>query len=77
MAIPKMTLTKSSFRTELVSMLKLAIPIALLQLGLVFMGVIDTIFMGRLGKEYLGAVGLGHSTIFCLFIFGLQRSWIY
>ena len=40
-------------------MISLAAPIALMQLGLMAYGVVDTLFMGRLGAESVAGVGLG------------------
>lgn len=52
-------------------MAALAGPIVFMQLGMVALGVEDTLFMGMLGAEYIAAVGLGHALIFCLMIFGV------
>ncbi len=49
----------------------LAAPIALMQLGMHFYGVVDTLFMGRLGPTELAGVGLGGSTFFTLLLFGM------
>jgi len=49
----------------------LAAPIALMQLGMMAYGVVDTLFMGALGPTELGGVGLGGSTFFTLMIFGM------
>ena len=53
------------------AMVNLAVPIVLLQVGTVLFGVVDTLFMGKLGPEAIAAVGLGHAFTFCLFLFGM------
>lgn len=44
-------------------MLRLAFPVVLAELGWMLMGIVDTIMVGPLGPEAIGAVGLG-STLF-------------
>ena len=44
-------------------MLRLAAPLVLAELGWMAMGVVDTMFVGRVGAEAIGAVGLG-TTVF-------------
>lgn len=46
-------------REELLQTLKLAVPLVLAELGWMAMGVVDTMFVGRVGAEAIGAVGLG------------------
>ncbi|MFH1726541.1 MAG: MATE family efflux transporter [Elusimicrobiota bacterium] len=58
-------------RREMRSVLALAAPIALMQLGLVSYGVADTLFMGRLGAWAVAGVGVGGATYFALFISGI------
>ena len=52
-------------------MLSLAVPIAGLQLGLMLYGVVDMMFLGRLGPMALAGVGVGNAVYFGLFIAGL------
>src|SRR5438128_12664576 len=47
------------YRTEVQAMARLAAPIVLAELGWMAMGVVDTMFVGRVGAEAIGAVGLG------------------
>ncbi len=51
------------FREELRAIVKLAAPVAFVQIGIVFMGVVDTIMVGHLGGEAgrhaVAAVGVG------------------
>ena len=46
-------------REELFPMFRLAGPLVLAELGWMAMGVVDTMFVGRVGAEAIGAVGLG------------------
>ena len=46
-------------REELLQTLRLAVPLVLAELGWMAMGVVDTMFVGRVGAEAIGAVGLG------------------
>jgi MATE family multidrug resistance protein len=52
-------------------MCALAVPVVLAELGWMAMGVVDTIMVGRLGPEAIGAVGLGNSLFMTLSIFGM------
>jgi multidrug resistance protein, MATE family len=47
-------------RAELSAMSRLALPIVLAQVGLMSMGVVDTLMMGRVSPEALAAVALGN-----------------
>ncbi len=53
--------------------LRLAIPVVLAELGWMGMGVVDTLMVGRLGPEAIGAVGLGNMMHFApvVMAFGL------
>ena len=54
-------------------MLLLAIPVVLAELGWVTMGLVDTLMVGGLGPEAIGAVGIGSSLFLgvCIFAMGL------
>jgi MATE family multidrug resistance protein len=52
-------------------MLELALPVVLTNLGLMLMGVVDVIFVGHVSATAIGAVGLGTSIFYWLFIFGI------
>jgi MATE family multidrug resistance protein len=58
-------------RSELAQTLSLAWPVVVAELGWMFMGVIDTLMVGRLSPEAIGAVGLGSSVYLALAIFGM------
>ncbi|MEK9145994.1 MAG: MATE family efflux transporter, partial [Elusimicrobiota bacterium] len=63
-----------NLREEVRSVLVLAAPLALMQLGLVLYGTVDTLFVGRLGAQAIAAVGLASSTYFLLAIFGIGMT---
>ena len=52
-------------------MVGLAGPVVLAELGWMAMGIVDTIFVGRLGAEAIGAVSLGSAMYFAVAIFGM------
>jgi multidrug resistance protein, MATE family len=58
-------------REDLAALLRLAAPMILIQVGLMLMGVVDTIMVGRVSPAALAAVALGHLYFFVITIFGL------
>jgi MATE family multidrug resistance protein len=56
---------------ELTETLKLAVPIALTQLGQIAMMTTDLAFVGRLGGEAVAAAALAHTVFFVSFTFGM------
>ena len=56
---------------EFRALLRLAIPVVTVQLGLMLMGVVDTVMVGRLSAEALGAVALGNLFFFTIMIVGM------
>lgn len=56
---------------ELAETLKLAVPIALTQLGQIAMMTTDLAFIGRLGGEAVAAAALAHTVFFVCFTFGM------
>ena len=50
---------------------RLALPIVIVQVGLMFMGVVDTIMVGHVSAAGLGAVALGNLYFFAAAIFGM------
>jgi MATE family multidrug resistance protein len=58
-------------RPELRSLIRLALPIAAVQVGLMFMGVVDTLMVGRVSAAALAAVALGNLYFFFIAIFGM------
>jgi MATE family multidrug resistance protein len=53
--------SRRGLRRELGPMLRLAGPVISAELGWMAMGIVDTIFVGRLGAEAIGAVSLGNA----------------
>ena len=56
---------------EIDRVLKLAIPVALAELGWMSMTTVDTIMVGRLGPAAIGAIGVGSSVFYTFSIFGM------
>jgi MATE family multidrug resistance protein len=56
---------------ELAETLRLAVPLALTQLGQIAMMTTDIAFIGRLGSDALAAASLAHTVFFVSFTFGL------
>ncbi len=60
------------YRQDIVQTIRLAIPIIVAQLGVVLMGVTDTIMVGRLlGAAYLGPAGISNSITFLISSIGV------
>ena len=57
--------------TEFGALLRLAVPVVTVQLGLMMMGVVDTMMVGRLSAEALGAVALGNLYFFAVVVVGM------
>jgi len=57
--------------SELRNLLALAWPVVLAELGWMFMGVVDTVMVGRLSPEAIGAVGMGSTIFLALGLFGM------
>jgi MATE family, multidrug efflux pump len=60
-------------RQEFRPMFTLAVPVVMAELGWMTMGLVDTLMVGRLGPEAIGAVGIGSSLFMgvCIFAMGL------
>jgi MATE family multidrug resistance protein len=61
----------SVWRVELVETLKLALPIALTQLGQIAMMTTDLALIGRLGDHIVAAAALAHIVLFVCFVLGM------
>jgi MATE family multidrug resistance protein len=57
------------------SLVKLAIPIVTVQVGLMTMGVADTIVVGHVSARELAAAALGHLYVMGLAVFGFGTLW--
>lgn len=61
----------SDFRAELRPMFRLAWPVAAAELGWMAMGLVDTMIVGRVGAEALGAVSIGSHVFYAVALFGM------
>ena len=62
---------QSDWRRELRTMLALAIPVVLSELGWMAQGVVDTIMVGKLGPAAIGAVAVGNAVYYTPSLFGI------
>src|SRR5919197_4786268 len=58
-------------RRELRPMIALAAPVIAAELGWVAMGLVDTLMVGRLGADAIGAVGLGSMLFVAVAVFAM------
>ena len=58
------------FWSEVRAVTRLAIPVAIGELGWIAMGTVDTIMIGGLGPAAIGAIGIGSSAFYTCAIFG-------
>lgn len=59
------------YRTDIEAMFRLALPVVVVQVGMMLLGVIDTMVVGRLSYEALAAVALGHVVVVAVSSFGI------
>jgi MATE family multidrug resistance protein len=64
----------SPYRTHLKETIKLAIPVAIGQLGHIMLGVTDSIMVGRVGAVPLAASSLVNSVMYLIVVFGLGMT---
>ncbi|HEV7785187.1 MAG TPA: MATE family efflux transporter, partial [Thermoanaerobaculia bacterium] len=57
-------------RDEISAAARLAVPVAAVQLGMMLMGVIDTMMLGHLSAEALAAGALAHIVTFSVLVLG-------
>jgi MATE family multidrug resistance protein len=62
---------KAIWRTEMAETVKLALPIALTQLGQIAMMTSDLMLIGRLGDKAVAAAALAHTVLFSVFVIGM------
>ncbi|MFT5289846.1 MAG: MATE family multidrug resistance protein [Planctomycetota bacterium] len=60
-----------TWRTELRAQMRLALPVVVIQLGLMSMGLVDTAFVGRFGVADQAAVQMAHGYAFLFLGFGM------
>jgi multidrug resistance protein, MATE family len=58
-------------RSEFASLIRLALPVVVVQVGLMSMGVVDTMMVGRLSPVALGASALGNLFFFTVVVVGM------
>jgi len=59
------------YRSDARATLRLSYPIIIGQLGIVLMGVADTVMVGKLGAANLGAAGIANSVFFVIAVIGM------
>ena len=64
----------TSYKTHLKETIKLAIPVAIGQLGHIMLGVTDSIMVGRVGAVPLAASSLVNSVVYLIVVFGLGMT---
>jgi len=62
-------------RHDLNALIRLAVPIVTVQLGIMLMGVVDTIIVGHVSARELAAASLGHLYFFGIVVFALGTLW--
>lgn len=63
-----------SYKKHITSTLTLAVPVIIGQLGLIMMGVVDSLMVGELGADYLAAAALANHVVILILIIGLGVS---
>ncbi|HWP38906.1 MAG TPA: MATE family efflux transporter [Gemmatimonadales bacterium] len=63
--------TPHGFKAELAAMVRLALPIVVVQLSQMMLGVVDTLMIGRVSPEALAAIALANLYVFGAVIFGM------
>ncbi len=58
-------------RRDLEAMIRLALPVVVVQVGMMLLGVVDTMVVGHLSSEALAAVALGHVAVMAVSSFGI------
>ena len=62
------------FKKHIISTFQLAYPVIIGQLGIIMMGVVDSLMVGKLGAAPLAAAALGNSITFIVLIIGIGVS---
>ena len=65
------TLEHKPTRADFRALLRLAAPLVLIQVGTMFMGVVDTVMVGQVSPAALASVALGNMYFFSFSIFGM------
>jgi MATE family multidrug resistance protein len=70
-AAPRAAPRNALWRAELIETVRLALPIALTQLGQIAMMTTDLALLGRLGDDVVAAAALAHIVLFVAFVLGM------
>lgn len=65
------TTSRSEWKSEIAALTRLAVPVVLSELGWMAQGIVDTIMVGRLGPDSIGAVALGNAVFYTPSLFGI------
>src|SRR5271167_4176160 len=68
---PKASGSRPDCAAELRTLVTLAVPVVLSELGWTAQGMVDTIMVGRLGPAAIGAVALGNAVCYTPSLFGI------
>lgn len=58
-------------RSDILATLRLAVPVVVVEIGLMAMGVVDTMFVGRVSGQALASVAIGHAYFWVCAIIGI------
>ncbi len=58
-------------RSDVEAMVRLAVPVVVVQVGMMLFGVVDTMVVGRLSSQALASVALGHVAVITISSFGV------
>jgi MATE family multidrug resistance protein len=58
-------------RSDIAAMFRLAVPVVVVQVGMMLMGVVDTMVVGRVSAEALAAVALGNLAVMAVSAFAI------
>jgi MATE family, multidrug efflux pump len=64
-----------TLKQNITSTIKLAMPVAIGQVGIMMMGVVDSLMVGRIGASSLAAAALGNSLSMIIFVIGIGISF--
>jgi len=62
-------------RPDLRALVRLAVPIVAVQVGIMLLGVVGTIYVGHVSAQALASVALGNLYVYGLFAFGMGTLW--
>ena len=68
---PSTAATDRPVRLEIRAVVRLATPVVVIQVGMMLMGVVDTMMLGRVSEHALASGALGHVMSFGLMVFGM------